>query len=57
MYDYFTGGLNWIIKIVAHGTGAYEGFKLEASEAWDSLQSSWPWVGYGAGEITNTNKD
>jgi hypothetical protein len=57
MYDYFTGGLNWIIKIVAHGTGAYEGCKLEASEAWDSLQSSWPWVGYGAGEITNTNKD
>jgi hypothetical protein len=58
MYNYFAGGLNWIIRIVAHGTGAYEGLKIEASEAWDSLQdySLWPWSGYGAGEITDNGK-
>jgi hypothetical protein len=50
MYDLFLGESNWIIKYAGHGTGAYEGLKIEGIEAWDTL-------GYGVGEITSVTKD
>ena len=50
MYNYFLGESNWIIRYDGHGTGAYEGLKIEGIEAWDTL-------GYGVGEITSVTKD
>jgi hypothetical protein len=58
-YNYSFGKLNWIVKFVGRGTGAYEGLKTEYNEAFDTLvdPSFSPWSGYGVGEITNVNKD
>jgi len=56
--DYFRGKLNWIIKIVGHGIGEYEGLKLESTQSVDMnmfLENgnyATP-AGLGVGEITD----
>ena len=59
MYDYSAGKFNWLVKSVCHGTGIYDGMRLEDTQAFDTYldPSLYPFKGYTVGEISEANKD
>ena len=55
MYDYSAGKFNWLAKSVCHGTGMYDGMRLENTQAFDTNYldlSLYPFKGYAVGEIS-----
>ena len=54
LHDYSAGKFNWLVKSVCHGTGIYDGLRLEETQAFDTYldPSLYPFKGYSAGEIS-----